>query len=122
MQTIELGGLKFVIENRIAGKDGGPALRIFGDVDGESVQVLRFDCFHNDPHYHYAPTGKNEMHHLDKDADNIAWSIEQVKTRIDEMIRTAGFDALANSIDVATIQAKASDLEHAMRTEPVVKE
>ncbi|MBT3602281.1 MAG: hypothetical protein HN521_04370 [Candidatus Latescibacteria bacterium] len=122
MQTIESGGLEFVIENRIFGKDGGPALRVFGNVDGESVQVLRFDCFRDDPHYHYAPTGKNEMHHLEKGADNMGWSIEQVKTRIDEMIRMAGYDALADSIDVAAIQAKADDLEHALRTEPVVTE
>lgn len=122
MQTIELGGLEFVIENRIFGKDGGPALRVFGNVGGKSVQVLRFDCFRDDPHYHYDPTGKNEMHHLEKGADNVGWSIEQVKTRLDDMIRTAGYNDLADNIDVAAIQAKASDLEHALRTEPVVTE
>lgn len=122
MQTIESGGLEFVIENRIAGKDGGPAVRVFGKVEGESVQVLRFDCFQNDPHYHYAPTGKNEMHHLKKGDDNVGWSVEQIRTRIDEMIRTAGYTALADSIDVEAIRAKADDLEHALRTEPVVTE
>jgi len=46
MQTIEAGGLTFQIENRTLGKDGGPALLVFGDVDGQRVQILRFDCFH----------------------------------------------------------------------------
>jgi hypothetical protein len=62
------------------------------------------------------------MHHLEKGADNIGWSIEQIKTRIDEMIRTAGYNALADSIDVEAIRAKTNDLEHALRTEPVVTE
>ena len=45
MQTIEAGGLTFQIENRTLGKDGGPALLVFGDVDGQRVQILALIAF-----------------------------------------------------------------------------
>ncbi len=119
MQQFEAGGLSFVVENRIFGEDGGPALRVFGDVDGESVQVLRFDCFRDDPHYHYDPSGKDDKRHLDKGADNVAWSMAQVPTQLVEMIRTAGYEGLASQVDMDAILSSAGQIEHALRTELV---
>ena len=51
-------------------------------VGDEEVQLLRFDCFDNDPHYHYDPDGKNDMHHLSRDEvpDPLGWSLEQFVT------------------------------------------
>jgi len=118
MQTIEAGGLTFQIENRIFGNDGGPALRVFGDVDGKAVQLLRFDCFHDAPHYHYDPTGKNQVRSLEKGADNIGWAVGQVRTQVNDMIRTAGYDAVADQIDMAAVQTMADQVEEALRTEP----
>ena len=118
MQDFKVGKLSFAVENRTFGKDGGPALRVFGDVDGEPVQVLRFDCFRQDPHYHYDPSGKNEMHHLDKNDDNVGWSMTQVRTKLDEMIRTAGYDDLADSVDMDAVRTTADQIEEALRTEP----
>ena len=119
MQTIEAGGLTFQIENRTFGNDGGPALLVFGDVDGERVQILRFDCFHEAPHYHYDPTGKNKVHSLEQGADNIRWAVDQVRSHVDEMVRTAGYDTVADQTDMTAVQAIADPIEQALRTEPV---
>ena len=66
MTELEIGGVVLAIEYRNFGDDRGPAVRVFGDIDGERTQLLRFDCFDDDPHYHYAPTGVNRMFHLDR--------------------------------------------------------
>ena len=118
MHTIEAGGLTFQIENRTFGKDGGPALLVFGDVDGQRVQILRFDCFHEAPHYQYDPTGKNQVRRLEQGADNIRWAVDQVRARVDEMIRIAGYDDIADQTDMTTVETMADQIEQALRTEP----
>lgn len=103
--TIQAGGLTFIIEYRNFGEDRGPAIRVYADIEKQPIQMLRFDCFENDPHYHYDPEGKNEMHHLSYDvtSDTVAWSLEQIRTRSKEMLQTAGYLETANSIDTKAI-------------------
>ncbi len=57
-KVFSTGGVELHVDNRTLGEDGGPAVRVYGDVDGKSVQLLRFDCFRKNPHYHYDPSGK----------------------------------------------------------------
>ena len=66
MQELSIGGLTFVVEYRDFEGDRGPAVRVFGEVDGQRRQLLRFDCFDTDPHYHYDLEGENRIFHLDR--------------------------------------------------------
>jgi hypothetical protein len=50
-ERFDAGGVVFDVEYRVFGGDRGPAVRVFGEVDGRNVQLLRFDCFEKDPHY-----------------------------------------------------------------------
>ena len=99
--SIQAGGLNFIVEYRNFGKDRGPAIRVYADIENQAMQVLRFDCFEEDPHYHYDPDGKNEMHHLSLEdiPDTVAWSLEQIRSRTVEMLRTAGYNEKADQID-----------------------
>lgn len=115
MQTIEAGGLVFEAESRTLGADGGPALLVFGEVDGARVQILRFDCFREAPHYHYDPTGKNEVHQMENGLDSVAWTVDQVRTNVDQMIRTAGYDAVASQVDMGVISETADTIARALR-------
>jgi hypothetical protein len=115
MQTIEAGGLVFEAESRTLGADGGPALLVFGEVDGDRVQILRFDCFRDSPHYHYDPTGKNEVHQMENGLDSVAWTVDQVRTSVDKMIRTAGYEAVANQVDMSVVSEAADDIAQALR-------
>ena len=112
--TIEAGGLEFLVEYRNFGGDRGPAVRVFGQTDDGRVQILRFDCFDDGPHYHYAPDGMNGVHFLDRDVvpDIVAWTAVQLRRNIKAMVKTAGYSALAESIDAAEI-ASAADAIHA---------
>ena len=115
MATFEAGGLVFEVDYVTLGDDGGPTLRVFGDVDEERVQILRFDCFRDAPHYHYDPTRKNEVHQLQAGDDNIQWTTDQVRTRLKEMITTAGYTGLAQSTDYEAVQTTVDLVEQALR-------
>lgn len=116
-KVFQVGGVELHINNRSLGADGGPSVRVYGDVDGESVQLLRFDCFRKDPHYHYDPSGKNDLHPLDKATvpDSIAWTIEQLGNNLVEMIQTAGYDDVAASVDQEAVAAVLPETESIMR-------
>ena len=85
-----------------AGSDAGPAslddrgvsIHVFAKVGGERLEVLRFDCFQEDPHYHYVcwAARSNEMLHLDPvaDGDPLAWALERLRTRLPQMLERAG--------------------------------
>lgn len=32
--------------------DQGPTIHVFGPVEGQDREILRFDCFDNAPHFH----------------------------------------------------------------------
>jgi hypothetical protein len=73
--TIGVGGLRFNVRYSNTNTDRGPSLRIYGDVEDKPVQLLRFDCFETQPHFHYDPEGKNNQLRMDKTkvTDPITW-------------------------------------------------
>src|SRR5882672_6210956 len=63
----EAGNIRFGLEMRTAGGgDGGLAIHVLGDIAGQEIELLAFDCFRIYPHYHYGPRYKNERIYLDK--------------------------------------------------------
>lgn len=119
MQEVELGGLRFRVEFRSTPEDRGPAIRVFGDVDGQPKQILRFDCFEDDPHYHYDPTGTNTMFHLDPltMGSPLEFSLNQIGQRVIEMIAKAGFQVLSSTIDGSLIRAGIDQIRDAVSRE-----
>ena len=91
---------------------------VFATIDGKPVQLLRFDCFRDNPHCHYDPTGKDIIHPLDKQEvpDPVAWTLEQLGHNLAQMIRTADYAAVATKVDQAAIAAIAAEIEAAMRS------
>jgi len=112
-KNFQVGGVELHVDNRSLGDDGGPSVRVFGDVDGKSVQLLRFDCFRKNPHYHYDPSGKNDMHSIDETGipDSVSWTIEQLGNNLPDMIRTSGYDGVADGVDQAAIALVLSKVE-----------
>jgi len=114
---IGAGGLRFQVDYRAAGADRGPSLRVFGDVEGKPVQLLRFDCFENEPHFHYDPDGKNNQLRLDKAnvSDPIAWSMDYLRGNVTTLIRIAGYGALADQLDEGVLTGALPTIEKALR-------
>ncbi len=118
-KVFEVGGVELHVDERNFGSDGGPSVRVYGEADGKDIQLLRFDCFRKDPHYHYDPSGKNDQRHLDKASvpDSIAWTIEQLGQNLVEMIQTAGYDSVADTVDQAAVAQVLPEVESLMRGE-----
>ena len=116
VREIEAGGLRFSIEYRNFGGDRGPAVRVWGPVGRNQVQVLRFDCFEDDPHYHYDPDNRNFHLHLNPETvpDPVAWSLGELQVNLPTMLRTAGFDKLAAKVDTAAVTAVLPDIQRAI--------
>lgn len=88
--------------------DRGVSLHVCGVEDGARSEYLRFDCFAEDPHYHYVSwrDRSNHMLHLDADAegDPLAWALERIRLRLPEMLARAGASALAARIDRGAVE------------------
>ena len=116
-KVFDVGGVELHVDQRNFGSDGGPSVRVYGEADGENIQLLRFDCFRKDPHYHYDPSGKNDQRHLDKASvpDSVAWTIEQLGQNLVEMIHTAGYGSVAENVDQAAVAQVLPEVESLMR-------
>ena len=77
MWETQLGNLRLCVEHRSQDGDGGPTLRVL-DADGH--ERLRFDCFRKGPHFHYAPSGRDEITGLPPYRDNIGWTVRELRT------------------------------------------
>ena len=97
---IDAGDVKFAMEYRDLMHDQGVCLQVGTEIDGREVEILRFDCFDHDPHYHYGPENNNERLHLDTTAagNPIGWTLNQLRSHLPQMIRRAGYDGLADKL------------------------
>jgi hypothetical protein len=115
--TIGVSGLRFNVRYSKTNTDRGPSLRIYGDVEGKLVQLLRFDCFEQGPHFHYDPDGKNNQLRMDKTkvSDPIAWSMDYLRGNITSLVRIAGYGTLADQLDEGALCAALPTVEKALR-------
>jgi len=89
--------------------DRGVSLHVFGEEDGERREFLRFDCFDEDPHYHYVCWRRrtNEVLRIDpvSDGDPLSWALERIRTRLPAMLERAGAAELAGRVDPRLVEA-----------------
>ncbi|MCI0439297.1 MAG: hypothetical protein L0177_09225 [Chloroflexi bacterium] len=111
------GLVKFGIEYRDLLRDQGVCIHALGEVDGQEVELLRFDCFDHEPHYHYGPAKRNERLMLDKTTEGnpLDWTLKQLNERLPEMVKRAGYEELADKIDMTAMKQALLDLESAAR-------
>ena len=115
---VEAGAVQLVVESRrltnailqdtyqgaiapgIAFDDFGATLHVCGTADG--LEYLRFDCFENEPHYHYIEpaTGANTVVRIDELAvgDPIEFSLACVEHHLADMLRNCGRADLADEV------------------------
>jgi len=117
MSAMAASGLCFTVDYRNTKTDRGPSLQVLGDVDGKRTQLLRFDCFEHEPHFHYDPDGKNNRIFLNttRVSDPIAWSMDYLRGNFTSLVRIAGYDKLAGQLDEAALTATLPGIEKALR-------
>jgi hypothetical protein len=107
-EIIAAGNISFGLEIRTVGQDGGMAIHVLGDVAGQEVELLAFDCFRDNPHYHYGPRSKNERIFWDKTLvpNTLEWTLEQfTKGKLPAMLTRAGYPTIAAALDNELIAA-----------------
>ena len=116
--AVDAGAVQFVVESRrltneilnetydgailadIPFDDFGATLHVCGTADG--LEHLRFDCFENEPHYHYIEQseGANTVVRIDELAvgDPLEFSLSCAEHRLPGMLRHCGMSELADQV------------------------
>jgi hypothetical protein len=101
-----------IAEQEASGRfdDRGVSLHVFGSpAEGQKpLEYLRFDCFDEDPHYHYVSwkPKSNEMIHIDPiaDGDPLTWALERIRSRLSPMLERAGASEVVARVDVGLVE------------------
>lgn len=115
---IEAGNIRFGLEMRTVDPDGGPAIHVLGDVAGQEIELLAFDCFRVNPHYHYGPRYKNERIFIDKTVvpDSLAWTLDLFKSgKLPVMLKRAGYPTIAAALDEDLVADKVCEVESTLK-------
>jgi hypothetical protein len=98
--------------------DRGVCLHVFGT--DSKAEYLRFDCFLDEPHYHYiVPDDGNMLIHFDETANGpmLEWALEAIERRLGAMLTLVGAGALAASVDEALVLQALAELRPLARAQ-----
>ncbi|MCX7669953.1 MAG: hypothetical protein N2439_07770 [Anaerolineae bacterium] len=115
-EIFEAGVIRFGLEmRRLKNGDGGLAIHVLADIGGskgksyaDETELLAFDCFWNNAHYHYGPRNKNHRINWDLTVvdDPLEWTFEQLEGgKLGAMIERAGYPGIAADLDPDLIAA-----------------
>jgi len=113
---IEQPGMRMTVAHRqgLGGNDEGLTFDITTAGTGdEGKRILRFDCFYKNPHYHVGASGEDSVHNMKDEGveDPVRWTLDQLKTRFPSMVKQAGYEEIAESIDQQAIADRLNQLE-----------
>jgi hypothetical protein len=88
--------------------DTGVSLHVYAKAEDGDLERLRFDCFKNDPHYHYIswPQKRNDHVFFDPNlhGDLLAWSLDLIRTRLPQMLEKTGVADAAQIVDQRSLE------------------
>ena len=96
--------------------DQGVSVHVFDSQTG--LEYLRFDCFSEDPHYHYITPGS---HHVGVGFDEAAngdcleWTLRAISRQLPAMLRQCGATQLAEQVDPSAVEAVLGEVATAAR-------
>ena len=116
--VIEAGNIRFGLEMRTVACDGGPAIHLMADVADQEIELIAFDCFRVNPHYHYGPRSKNERIFIDTTLvpDSLEWVMDQFKSgNLPSMIERAGYPSIAAALDRPLVAERVIEVETTLK-------
>jgi hypothetical protein len=89
--------------------DAGVSLHVFVRAADGISERLRFDCFQEDPHYHYVSWADKHNYQVFLDptvvGDPLEWALRCIRTRLTPMLVKAGVGEAAEVVDQQRIDA-----------------
>lgn len=117
--VVEAGKIRIGLEFREISGDRGVAVHVLGDVGDDEVEMLAFDCFEKNPHYHYGPRAKNQRLSLDTTTipDPLRWTLDLFKGgKLGSMLERAGYRDHATGINPNALMKALNEVEsHALK-------
>jgi hypothetical protein len=99
-------------------EDGGVSIHVFGNESGELLEHFRFDCFDDEPHYHYVYQGEKAQRRVFLDpvveGDAGRWALERLRTRLPQILESVGQTELARRVDLTAMLAALPQIEAAI--------
>lgn len=92
MNTFEIGRFQLKTQYRDVSSDRGPAIHLYGPTPNGTMEILRFDCFETEPHYHLAFAYKDQPFIRIESPAPFAWAREKLQK--DAVALLAASDAL----------------------------
>ena len=120
---VAAGAVSFVVQHELWDgnvqdhSDQGVVILVEGQVGGKDTTLLRFNCFDIEKSYTYAPDGESKPFRMDPvvDGNPIGWSIQQIRTKLPQMLETAGYQDIAGKIDSKAIGDALGQVESSAR-------
>lgn len=89
--------------------DKGVSIHVYVKAADGDRERLRFDCFEDDPHYHYicwsAPWHDVVFFDHVAHGDPMAWALAAIRTRLTQMLERAAMTNAAQYVDQARLEA-----------------
>lgn len=90
MYERENGRFTLQVQYRNVDGDSGLCIHVFGPTAiSAREEVLRFDCFNNQPHYHLAWSYRRDPFITIEDSDPFSWALGKLRTNINELLQAA---------------------------------
>ncbi|PON12505.1 hypothetical protein C2W62_39245 [Candidatus Entotheonella serta] len=118
------GPIEITLDYRALMEDQGVCAQVYANVDGKDTEILRFDCFDQDPHYHYGPENRNVRLHLDKVTCGtpLAWTMNNLRNNLPAMIKRAGYASVAAAVEANPVPTSLLDEIEAKGRELAISE
>ena len=84
-----VGPYKLAMAYRQFSVDEGLTIHVFGPVDGEEHEILRFDCFRNHPHYHLGFSYLDEPRETIDDPNPFHWTLGALQQHFPDYLARA---------------------------------
>ena len=112
-ELVDSGAVTFGLEYRTgvgAMQDEGICIHVYGnELAGEDKELLRFDCFRINPHYHYRNKVVNQNDRLELDytaeGDALTWTLDKIRSRLPIMLLRCQAAEVARSLDQRDVEA-----------------
>jgi hypothetical protein len=119
----DAGAVGFIVQHELWDgnlqdhSDQGVAILVVGDVSGKETTLLRFNCFDLERSYIYGPESVNTLRRMDPTVDGnpIGWSIKQIKNKLPDMLRAAGYEDIAGKVNSQEVNKVLGEVEASAR-------
>ena len=116
-KRIDAGSLTFGVRYRVISGDQGVTIRAMSSSTGEETELVSFDCFDQQPHYHYgAGGGGRQLMDKTTTGNPVGWALKQLRNRLPQMLERAGHSEVAGTIDDEAIASALDEVEKEARS------